>query len=139
MADLKSEGTLPVLRETLKIVVMGVIRISMFCLRIEVGMGSKSHVFVPDDDTMFLTRVSFTGEKQSKIAPLYGLNSGSKLLMSRSSLMFCTLSLKNLQNVSGSSSFGMSFGKMGSEFLPQRSLVMVYNDFDVVHSLIDEV
>ena len=90
MADLKSEGTLPVLRETLKIVVMGVIRISMFCLRIEVGMGSKSHVFVPDDDTMFLTRVSFTGEKQSKIAPLYGLNSGSKLLMSRSSLMFCT-------------------------------------------------
>ena len=49
MADLKSEGTLPVLRETLKIVVMGVIRISMFCLRIEVGMGSKSHVFVPDD------------------------------------------------------------------------------------------
>ena len=73
MADLKSEGTLPVLRETLKIVVMGVIRISMFCLRIEVGMGSKSHVFVPDDDTMFLTRVSFTGEKQSKIAPLYAL------------------------------------------------------------------
>ena len=72
MADLKSEGTLSVLRDTLKIVVMGVIRISMFCLRIEVGIGSKSHVFVPDDDTMFLTRVSFTGEKQSKISPLYG-------------------------------------------------------------------
>ena len=115
MADLKSEGTLPLLREALIIAVMGVIRISMFCLRIEVGIGSKSHVFVPDDDTMFLTKVSFTGEKQSKIAPLQC----SKLLVSRSSLMFCTLSLKNLQNVSGSSSFGMSFGKMGSEFLPQ--------------------
>ena len=56
MADLKSEGTLPLLREALIIAVMGVIRISIFCLRIEVGIGSKSHVFVPDDDTMFLTK-----------------------------------------------------------------------------------
>ena len=70
MVHLKSEGTVPEEREAFMMVVIGLIRISMFSFNMLVGMGSKSHDFVPEDRIIFLTKFSLTSSKMSIVLPV---------------------------------------------------------------------
>ena len=69
MAHLKSVGTTPLLREAFMMTVIGLRSMSMFCLRMLVGIGSRSHDFELDEHISFLTKDSHTGEKQSSKTP----------------------------------------------------------------------
>jgi hypothetical protein len=72
MADLKSDGTLPFFRDKFIIFVIGSMRMSMFCLKMLVGIGSKLHDLAFEDIIIFFTFSSDTGLNSDKHWPKKG-------------------------------------------------------------------